>query len=46
MKHFSFSAASGCSHRSGLNSRASGPHISLELWITEGLTVSVTPWGK
>lgn len=46
MKHFSFSAASGRSHRSGLNSPASGPHISLELWITEGLTVRVTPSGK
>lgn len=46
MKHFSFSAASGCNHRSGLNSRASRPHISFELWITEGLTVRVTPCGK
>lgn len=46
MKHLSFSAASGRSHRSGLNSRASGPHISLELWITDGLIVRVTPWGK
>lgn len=46
MKYFSFAVVSGCSQRSGLNSRASGPHISLELCMIEGHTFNVTPSGK
>lgn len=46
IQYLSSFEASATSHRSGLNSSASCPHISLLRWNTQGLTDSVVPCGK